>query len=44
MAAWPVYRLYGAADRLQIIHPDCGHLFPADLRERAYRVLEENLR
>lgn len=44
MAAWPVYRLYGVPDRLQVIHPDSGHSFPADMRERAYRVLEENLR
>jgi hypothetical protein len=43
-AAWQVYGLYGAPDRLQVIHPDCGHLFPADMRERAYRLLEENLR
>ncbi len=43
-AAWQVYGLYGMPERLQVIHPDCGHLFPADMRERAYRLLEENLR
>jgi hypothetical protein len=43
-AAWAVYGLYGAPERLQVTHPDCGHLFPAEVRERAYRLLEENLR
>ena len=43
-AAWLVYGLYGAQQNLQIAHPDCGHLFPAELREKAYRLLEENLR
>jgi len=43
-AAWQIYGLYGMPERLQVIHPDCGHLFPADMRERAYQLLEENLR
>jgi hypothetical protein len=43
-AARPVYQLHGAPDNLQVAHPDCGHLFPADMREKAYRLLEENLR
>jgi len=43
-AARPVYELYGAPQNLQIAHPDCGHLFPAEMREKAYRLLEENLR
>lgn len=43
-AARPVYELYGAPQQLQIAHPDCGHLFPAEMREKAYRLLEENLR
>jgi hypothetical protein len=43
-AAWQVYGLYGMPERLQVIHPDCDHRFPADMRERAYRLLEENLR
>ena len=43
-AAWQVYGLYGVPERLQVSHPDCGHLFPAEARERAYRLLEENLR
>lgn len=43
-AAREVYRLYGAVESLQIVHPDCGHSFPAEIREKAYRLLEENLR
>ena len=43
-AAQPIYQLYGLPQNLQIAHPDCGHLFPAEMREKAYRLLEENLR
>ncbi len=43
-AAWPIYRLYGQPAKLQVTHPDCGHLFPAGIREKAYQLFEENLR
>lgn len=42
-AARQAYALYGAADKLQVEHPDCGHDFPASIRQRAYRFIEENL-
>jgi dienelactone hydrolase len=42
-AAGPVYRLFGAEARLVVEHPDCGHDFPADVRERAYKFLEQSL-
>ena len=42
-AAWAVYGLYGVPEKLRVTHPDCGHLFPAEVRERAYRLLEETL-
>lgn len=42
--ARPVYTLLDAPNSLQIEHPDCGHLFPADVREKAFRLLEEKLR
>ena len=29
--------------RLVVAHPDCGHDFPPDVRERAYRFLDEAL-
>jgi dienelactone hydrolase len=31
------------ADRLVVEHPDCGHDFPPDVRERAYRFLDREL-
>jgi len=42
-AARPVYQLYGAAQQLQVTHPDCAHDFPVPIREEAYRFLERNL-
>jgi len=42
--SWPVYRLFRESQNLQVEHPDCGHDFPAELRDRAYRVLAEGLR
>jgi hypothetical protein len=41
--AWPIYRLYNAEESLQIVHPDCGHVFPTEIREQAYRVFEKVL-
>ncbi len=32
-----VYDLYGAGEVLQVVHPDCGHDFPAAIRQRAYQ-------
>jgi len=43
-AASAVYRLYGEPQNLRVMHPDCGHDFPDDVREKAYRLLEEQLR
>jgi hypothetical protein len=43
-AALPVYALHGVADRLRVEHPDCGHLFPREMRERAYRLFDETLK
>lgn len=39
-AARDVYRLHGAADHLQVIHPECDHDFPNDAREQAYKLFE----
>lgn len=39
-AARPVFKLYGHADRLRIEHPDCGHDFPPDMREAAYKLFD----
>ncbi len=43
-AATPVYALYGATDRLQAAHPDCGHDFPPAVREQAYEFMDRILR
>lgn len=42
-AARPIYQLYGVPEHLAVEHPDCGHLFPAAMRERAYQLLDKNL-
>lgn len=43
-AAAAVYRLWGAPENLVFEQPDCGHDFPPEVRERAYRWLERHLR
>jgi len=43
-AASRVHALYGRAENLRVEHPDCAHLFPREMREAAYKVLEDTLR
>ena len=43
-AAYPVYELLGGKGNLIIKHPDCGHDFPEELREGAYKVIDSVLR
>jgi dienelactone hydrolase len=43
-AARPVYRLLGAETNLEVLHPDCPHDFPPEMREAAYRVIDHVLR
>jgi dienelactone hydrolase len=43
-AARPVYRLYGHEERLRVEHPDCGHDFPREMRDLAYKLLDAELR
>jgi dienelactone hydrolase len=40
---WPIYRFYNAEENLQIVHPDCGHVFPPEIREQAYKVFDKVL-
>lgn len=40
-AALPVFRLYGKPENLRIEHPDCEHDFPEEMRQLAYRMLED---
>ena len=43
-AASAVYRLYGVPHDLTVLHPDCEHDFPPEVREAAYRFLDRRLR
>jgi hypothetical protein len=43
-AARPIFQLYGVPQNLQVAHPDTEHDFSPDIRERAYKFLDEHLR
>jgi dienelactone hydrolase len=43
-ASAQVYRVYGAPQNLRVVHPDCAHDFPPEVRDQAYRFLDERLR
>lgn len=43
-AAAPVYQLHGVPQNLRVEHPDCGHRFPPEMRELAYRLFDQHLR
>ncbi|NBV23821.1 MAG: alpha/beta hydrolase [Proteobacteria bacterium] len=43
-AASQVYQLHGQPGNLLVEHPDCDHDFPDAIREKAYKLLEQNLR
>lgn len=43
-AARKIYALHGAESELRVAHPECDHDFPDDIREAAYRLIEEKLR
>ena len=42
-AARPVFELYGHAGRLRVEHPDCEHDFPPEMRDAAYKVIDDVL-
>lgn len=42
-AAQPVYKLYGATDKLEFVYPAAEHDFPKPEREKAYRFIESHL-
>jgi len=39
-AARPIFKLHGKADSLQVEHPECGHDFPPEMRQRAYQLFD----
>ena len=43
-AAAQVYKLHGKPANLTVEHPDCDHDFSDAMREKAYRLLYENLK
>jgi len=43
-AARPIFVLFRVPKNLRIEHPACGHLFPPEMREEAYKVFDETLR
>lgn len=43
-AAAPIYRLFGHRELLQARYPDCGHDFPPEVRQEAYRFVDEMLK
>lgn len=42
-SAKKIYALYNVEEHLKVIHPDCGHDFPPEIREEAYRFLDKYL-
>lgn len=42
--AWAIYRWHNAEENLRIVHPDCGHVYPPEIREQAYRLFDTVLR
>lgn len=42
-AAKPIFELHGDPDRLRVEHPDCGHDFPTEMREAAYKLFDQVL-
>lgn len=39
-----VFSLHGHPDRLQVVHPDCQHDFPDEMRQQAYRFFDAVLK
>lgn len=39
-AASKVYDLHGVKSRLQVVHPDCAHDFPIEMRQKAYALFD----
>ncbi len=43
-AARTIYKVHGAEKKLRVVHPDCGHDFPNEVRKTAYDFLEQQLK
>lgn len=40
-AARPVFKLFDAAENIQVVHPDSEHTFPMEMHEPAYRFIDQ---
>lgn len=43
-AASEIYLLHGHADHLRVLHPDCAHDFPPEMREEGYKLFDAVLK
>lgn len=43
-ASRPIDGLLGVPERLTVVHPDCDHDFPPEIRELAYQLIGQTLR
>ena len=43
-AARKIYALHGAEAEIRVVHPECDHDFPDEVRQTACRLIEEKLR
>ncbi len=41
--AAPVYKLLGGDGKITVVHPDCDHNFPDEIREAAYQAIDRIL-
>jgi hypothetical protein len=39
-----IFELYGVPENLRVEHPDCGHLFPKEMREKPYALFDAHLK
>jgi dienelactone hydrolase len=42
-AASAIYKLQGRPERLRVLHPECEHDFPKEMRQEGYRLLDSAL-
>lgn len=43
-AAADIYKLQGRPENLRVLHPDCGHDFPPEMREEGYKLFDAVLK
>jgi len=43
-AASDVFKLYGCPDHLRVLHPECNHDFPPEMRQASFKLFDEVLK